>query len=75
MNGIQYQYGKNDLFAVVIAFRYLIPSNDFRIFKRKLSALIDHASKNLVHINNDELLNRMGFPPNWKEITRYRLTP
>jgi hypothetical protein len=60
---------------VVIAFRYLIPISDFRIFKRNLSALIDHASKNLVHINNDELLNRMGFPPNWKDITRYRLTP
>lgn len=75
MNGIQYQYGKNDLFAVVIAFRYLIPSKDFRIFKRKLSALIDRASKNLTHIDNNELLNRMGFPQNWRDITRYRLTP
>lgn len=45
MNGIQYQYGKNDLFAVVIAFRYLIPNKDFLVFKRKLAALIDHTSK------------------------------
>ena len=27
--GIQYLYGKNDLFAVVIAFRYLLPRKDF----------------------------------------------
>lgn len=74
MNGIQYQYGKNDLFAVVIAFRYLIPSKDFLVFKRKLAALIDHTSKKLVHIDNEELLNKMGFPPNWKNIPRYRLT-
>ena len=74
MNGIQYQYGKNDLFAVVIAFRYLIPSKDFLVFKRKLAALIDHTSKKLIHIDSDELLNKMGFPPNWKNITRYRLT-
>lgn len=74
MNGIQYQYGKNDLFAVVIAFRYLIPSKDFLVFKRKLAALIDHTSKKLVHIDSEELLNKMGFPPNWKNIPRYRLT-
>ena len=74
MNGIQYQYGKNDLFAVVIAFRYLIPNKDFLVFKRKLAALIDHTSKKLVHIDSEELLNKMGFPPNWKNIPRYRLT-
>lgn len=75
LNGIQYQYGKNDLFAVIIAFRYLIPRKDFLIFKRKLATLIDRTSKKLIHIDNNELLNKMGFPTNWKNITRYRLTP
>lgn len=74
MDGIQYQYGKNDLFAVVIAFRYLLPRKDFRIFKQKLSHLIEKVSKELTHIESHELLERMGFPPNWKDITRYRLT-
>ena len=73
--GIQYQYGKNDLFAVVIAFRYLIPNKDFHVFQRKLSRLIDNVSANLTHIDSLELLERMGFPQNWKKITRYRLTP
>lgn len=27
--GSKYKYGKNDLFSVVIAFRYLLPQNDF----------------------------------------------
>lgn len=74
MSGIQYQYGKKDLFAVVIAFRYLIPAKDFLAFKKKLSRLIDNASTSLTHMDDSELLERMGFPPNWKDITRYRLS-
>ena len=73
-NGIQYQYGKNDLFAVVIAFRYLIPSKDFQFFKNWLSRLIDRVSTKITHINHSELLERMGFPQNWKDIARYRIT-
>ena len=72
-NGIQYLNGKNDLFAVVIAFRYLLPAKDFLAFKRRLIRLIDTTSGKLVHIDNEKLLKRMGFPPNWKNITRYRL--
>ncbi len=73
-DGIQYRYGKNDLFAVVIAFRYLIPSEDFKIFKGKLSQLISTTSKKLAHMDNNELLERMGFPQNWTNITRYSIT-
>ncbi len=73
--GIQYLYGKNDLFAVVIAFRYLLPKEDFLEFKRKLTLEISRANKNLVHITEKELLEHMGFPQNWRNITRYQLTP
>lgn len=69
--GIQYKYGKNDLFAVVIALRYLIPNKDFHIFKKKLSHLIDNTLNELTHMDNCQLLDHMGFPSNWKNITRY----
>ncbi len=71
--GIQYLYGKNDLFAVVIAFRYLLSKEDFLKFKKKLTLEISKVNKNLVHITEDELLEHMGFPNNWKNITRYAL--
>lgn len=74
MQGSQYQYGKNDLFAVVIAFRYLLPDKDFRLFKKRLVKSIDDVSKKLIHIEHTDLLEKMGFPENWKNITRYRLT-
>lgn len=73
VNGSQYLYGKNDLFAVVISFRYLLPKNDFVTFKRKLSLLINSANKKFNHISEAELLKHMGFPQKWKNITRYRV--
>lgn len=72
--GVQYLYGKNDLFAVVIAFRYLLPQEDFLEFNRKLAFEISSANENLIHITEKELLEHMGFPQNWKSITRYQLT-
>ena len=72
--GNQYIYGKQDLFAVVIAFRYLLPNEDFLAFKKKLTFEITNVSKKLVHITEAELLEHMGFPKNWKAITRYHLT-
>ena len=73
MNGTQYVYGKNDLFAVVISLRYLLPRKDFAIFKRKLSLLIKKANRSIDHISEAELLKHMGFPQNWKDISKYRI--
>lgn len=56
-------------------FRYLLPKEDFLEFKRKLTLEISSVNKNLIHIAGNELLAHMGFPPNWKNITRYQLTP
>lgn len=67
--GIQYLYGKKDLFAVVIAFRHLLPKENFMDFKRKLTAEISKTTKNLVHITETELLEHMGFPNNWEIST------
>ena len=66
-----YQYGKNDLFAVVISLRYVLPKDDFLIFKKQLSDLI----KKLVSatsLTENDILSAMGFPSNWKKMTLYR---
>lgn len=68
-----YQYGKNDLFAVVIAFRYLLPREEFLAFKRVLTSQIDKFLSSTSHVSGEELLNAMGFPENWKKITLYRV--
>lgn len=67
-----YINGKHDLFAVVIALKYLIPDDEFKEFKRKLKSLIAKVSKGCPHLPEKELLNYMGFPGNWEKLTRYK---
>lgn len=70
--GDTYECGKTDLFAVVIAFRYLLPREEFILFKKKLTAQINVISNSANHITRNELLSAMGFPQNWKDITKYK---
>lgn len=72
-NGNQYLCGKRDLFGVVIAFRYLLTKQDFLDFKRKLSRLIENYMKKSSRLSEQQLLLEMGFPENWKMITKYRI--
>ena len=67
-----YQNGKKDLFAVVIALRYLIPNEEFKIFRKNLSLLIKDVLKKCPHLTEDQLLKEMGFPKNWAKIMRYK---
>lgn len=70
--GTQYLYGKRDLFALVIAFRYLLSDEDFKKFKRSLSLIFsDYLSKEH-SLSQEDIYALMGFPPNWKNITRYK---
>ena len=72
--GNQYECGKHDLFAVVIAFRYLLPSKTFGEFKRQLAHEIEAFVKNCPALPETDLMKVMGFPQNWKNVTRrYKL--
>ena len=68
----QYIIGKKDLFAVVIALRYLIPNEEFKVFRKNLALLIKDVLKKCPHLTEDQLLKEMGFPKNWAKITRYK---
>ena len=67
-----YFYGKQDLFAIVIALRYLISNKEFKLFKSKLARLINKVLKQCPHLTRKQLLKEMGFPENWDKITRYK---
>ena len=69
--GSKYRYGKNDLFSVVIAFRYLLSRSDFMEFKRKLLNVLEHYERQSLNLELSVLLEYMGFPKNWKDITRF----
>ena len=67
-----YVCGKQDLFAVVIALRYLIIIDEFRQFKTALSKLLKTVIKQCPHLTEEQMLNNMGFPANWDQINRYK---
>lgn len=70
--GSQYTYGKHDLFALVIAFRYLLPNEDFKKFKASLSRILKHYIDSTTAMTEIDLYKYMGFPANWKKISAYR---
>ena len=71
--GTQYISGKRDLFGVVIAFRYLLSKSDFKVFKKELVKLIEKYMKSSKRVSEEQLLELMGFPMNWKRISRYKI--
>jgi len=64
----EYVYGKNDLFALILIIKQLLKPNEFR----NLVEEIDHALMNLDYNLNTitivKVLDRMGFPENWKDL-------
>jgi abortive infection bacteriophage resistance protein len=59
-------YGKQDLFAVIIALRYLLEEDNFSRFFHKLEEIIKEHPDNGV-FPKTELVKSMGFPANWKD--------
>lgn len=72
-HGTQYVQGKRDLFGLVIALRYLLPKEIFLDFKHSLQKLIRIYTHQSKRINEESLLALMGFPQDWKNITKYKL--
>ena len=69
MNG-EYIYGINDLFALIIILKRLLRTDDFHMMLNEISYEIDYLSGRLHSISIDKVLDRMGFPKNYKEIVR-----
>lgn len=69
--GCQYITGKRDLFAVVIAFKYLLPHEDFKKFLASLKKIIKHYLKSTNVLSETRLYDYMGFPLNWHKVSLY----
>lgn len=65
----EYVYGKNDLFALVIILKQLLRDEEFRLLISELSYEIDVLEGKLNVIKIDKVLDAMGFPTNFKEIS------
>ena len=64
----EFVQGKNDLFALIIIMKQLLQSEDFKNMTVELDNVIETLNYNLHTIDITEVLNRMGFPVNWKDL-------
>lgn len=62
--GKQYICDKHDLFALVIAYRYLLPKEEFKEFKKELIKLTNKTVKKASTLTEEKLITAMRFPKN-----------
>lgn len=65
----EYIYGKNDLFALIIILKDLLTEKDFKMMMNEINYEIDWLTSKLKCINVEKVLNRMGFPENYNQIS------
>jgi len=66
----EYIYGKNDLFALIIIMKQMLLSEDFKNMTIELDNVIETLNYNLHTITINQVLERMGFPINWKDLSK-----
>lgn len=64
----EYVYGKNDIYAVVIIMKQLLLEDEFKELVNEISYEIDVLNGKVVSVPTNDILNRCGFPDNWKDI-------
>ena len=69
-----YVNGKNDLFALIIIMKELLQHNEFKSMVLEMESCIATLDYNLKTISIKDVLNRMGFPRNWKDIANIERT-
>ena len=66
----EYSKGKCDLFALIIIMKQLLENEAFKNMSYEIDNVIETLNYNLHTIKIDEVLNRMGFPLNWKDLSK-----
>lgn len=64
----EYIYGKNDIFALIIIIKQLIKPNEFKNLVEEIAHALNNLEYNLKTITIVKVLDRMGFPENWKDL-------
>lgn len=68
MTDDEYIFGKNDLFVVVIMLKYMLTKEEFEGFAFELGYEIDVLDGCVDTVPLISILNRIGFPENWRDI-------
>lgn len=64
----EYIYGKNDFFAVIIILRQMLSDGEFRDMVNEIGYEIDVLDGKIDSVDTKDILNKIGFPDNWRDI-------
>lgn len=68
MTDEEYNYGKNDLYALVIMMKQLLRDEEFRALIYEIGYEIDVLDGKVDTVPLNLILNKIGFPNNWRDI-------
>ena len=66
----EYIKGKNDLFALIIIMKQMLQKEEFKNMTLELDNVIQTLNFNLHSIRIDKVMDKMGFPINWKDLSK-----
>ena len=66
----EYEYGKNDLFSLIIILKRILKADDFTLMLNELIYELDILEGKVKSIPISKILDEMGFPENYKELGR-----
>ena len=64
----EYIYGKNDLFALIIILKRMLSDEEFRLLVYEIGYELDILDGKVESIPQEKILDRMGFPTNFRDI-------
>ena len=64
----EYIYGKDDLFAVIIIFKFLLEDSEFRLMIKEFEYELEKLDGRVDSIPVEKILDTMGVPKNYMEI-------
>lgn len=71
ING-NYKFATRDLFSIIISLKLLLESEDFECFYKEMISDIEELKESIKTIEIKEILNKMGFPKNYKKILKMK---
>lgn len=69
----KYQYATRDLFSIIIILKMLLEKEEFDNFYKIMINHIEELKEQLLTININKVLYKMGFPNNYKELLKLKL--
>lgn len=68
VDGEEYIYGKNDLYSLIIMFKYMLTPDDFKLMIYEIGFEIETLDDKIDSIALEKILDKIGFPINWRDI-------